>query len=161
MWRVPQQRGTKGSLRRIQEFVNDRATELDSTLAVASGGRVAGPVNWRSPLKDDEYAEYCDGGWLERLGLELPQRSLDSFSPRRGPQWDALGMTAANEPMLVEANPLSRRSSPWNGGDGSLTRQNQGVFREVADFLGVKSSCDWTGTFYQYANRLAHLYLLN
>ena len=26
--------------------------------------------------------------------------------------------------------------------------------------LGVTSAYDWTGTFYQYANRLAHLYFL-
>ena len=25
----------------------------------------------------------------------------------------------------------------------------------------MRSTCDWSGTFYQYANRLAHLYLLH
>jgi hypothetical protein len=32
---------------------------------------------------------------------------------------------------------------------------------ETADFFGADSTCDWTGTFYQYTNRLAHLYLLH
>ena len=32
---------------------------------------------------------------------------------------------------------------------------------KTAGFFGAKTSCDWSGTFYQYANRLAHLYLLN
>ena len=30
----------------------------------------------------------------------------------------------------------------------------------MQEFLGVDRSISWTGKFYQYANRLAHLYLL-
>jgi hypothetical protein len=35
------------------------------------------------------------------------------------------------------------------------------ALKETADFLGIEPTCDWSRTFYQYANRLAHLYLLN
>ena len=31
---------------------------------------------------------------------------------------------------------------------------------EVKKYLSVRDSTDWTGTFYQYVNRIAHLYYL-
>ena len=35
--------------------------------------------------------------------LTLPQRSLSSFWPRRGPQWDGLARTGRGDLLLVEA----------------------------------------------------------
>lgn len=31
---------------------------------------------------------------------------------------------------------------------------------EVKKYLSISDSIDWTGTFYQYVNRIAHLYYL-
>jgi len=33
-------------------------------------------------------------------------------------------------------------------------------FAEVKKYLSVSDTIDWTGTFYQYVNRIAHLYYL-
>ena len=84
MSRHPQPRGERGSLRWIQEFVNDRPGVLDSAIVSASGQRIKGPIQWRSPLADDDYAEYRDDAFLEKLGIELEARPLAEFWPRRG-----------------------------------------------------------------------------
>jgi hypothetical protein len=84
MSRFPQKLCPKGSQRWIQWFVNHAAHVLDAAISL-------GPIDWRSPLREDEYAEYRDEAFLARLGIALPRRSLESFWPRGGPQWDALG----------------------------------------------------------------------
>ena len=161
MTRVVQPEGVRGSLRWIQTYVNDRSEALDEALASASAGRLRTPVEWRSPVRGDEYAEYRDQSFLDLLGVELPVRKLEEYWPRRGPQWDALGLTASGQPVLVEAKAnIPEVISPGTASSDRSQARIQQSLAETADFLGVKSSCDWSGTFYQYANRLAHLYLL-
>ena len=161
MARTPQPRGTKGSLKWIQHSVNDAPSVLDSAVVAAARGGIAGPVDWRSPKADDDLAEYSDGDFVRLLDMELEVRSLEDFWPTRGPQWDALGVSADGQILLVEAKAhVSEIISPGTGaGERSLARIRS-AFAEVAEALGVTSSCDWTGTFYQYTNRLAHLYFL-
>ncbi len=96
MGRVPQPEGTRGSLRWIQHFVNEDSGALDAAIGL-------GPITWVSPRKDDDYAEYRDSTALDELSVTLPRRSLSSFWPGRGPQWDALGRAASGELILVEA----------------------------------------------------------
>ena len=60
-------------------------------------------ITWLSPLESDEFAEYRDGSFLARLGLEGLSAEFAKFWPRRGPQWDVLGMTSQGSPLLVEA----------------------------------------------------------
>ena len=163
MARYPQPSGdARGSLKWIQEFVNNRTADLDAAIHTASDGRIATPLSWHSPLAEDEFAEYRDQVFLDRLDIDLSSRPLADFWPRFGPQWDALGTTAAGEPVLVEAKANIREivSPPSGAADRSL-EQIRTSLRESAEFLGASSSCDWSGTFYQYANRLAHLYLLH
>lgn len=162
MSRHPQKSGTRGSLRWIQEFVNGRAPELQAAIQHASGDRIQGPIEWVSPLEEDGFAEYRDGSFLEKLGVELTKRPLDSFWPPKGPQWDALGRNACGASILVEAkaNIPELITSPTGAGSASKERIDAAL-KEVAEGLGTSASCDWSGTFYQYANRLAHLYLLS
>lgn len=161
MTRVVQPAGVKGSLRWIQAFVNDRPEVLDEELARASAGRITTPVRWLSPLRSDEFAEYRDQAFLDLLEVELPLRKLDEYWPRGGPQWDALGVTKSGSPILVEAKAnIPEVISPASGASERSLARIDAALSETAAFLGVKSSCDWSGTFYQYANRLAHLYLI-
>jgi hypothetical protein len=80
----------------VQWFVNHAPHVLDEQIGL-------GPIDWRSPLREDDYAEYRDAAFLERIGVILGQRPLDGFWPRGGPQWDALGRAASGEPVIVEA----------------------------------------------------------
>jgi hypothetical protein len=144
-----------GSQRRIQWVVNNSPELLDGPIGV-------GPIDWRSPIASDKYAEYCDDAFLNRLGVTLSKRSLESFLPRVGPQWDALGRAESGEIVLVEAMAhLNELYSPVTvASESSLARIQQSL-REAAFGLGVPNGFDWSKQFYQYTNRLAHAYLLD
>lgn len=152
----------RGSLRWIREFVNNRPRILDRAIDKASEGRLTTPVTWRSPLASDDYKEYWDQAFLDLVGVKLAKRPLQDFWPRGGPHWDALGRSDSGEAVLVEAkaNIPEVISSPSGAVADASKEAIAAALRETAEFLGAKSTCDWSGTFYQYANRLAHLYLL-
>ena len=118
-------------------------------------------ITWLSPVADDEYAEYRDQAFLDLLGIKLPKVSLSDFWPSRGPVWDGLGKSDSGNVFLVEAKShISEVLSPKTGaGVQSLQRIKKSLDRTKA-FLNSNSDHDWTTTFYQYTNRLAHLYLL-
>ena len=150
--RVAQQIGARGSLKWIQRAVNDRPFLL-------SHPAIGGSVDWVSPLAADDYAEDRDGAFLDRGGLSSLSPGLDSFWPQRGPQWDALGL-AGETVVLVEAKAhLAELFSTCSAGDASraLIRRS---FSTVRAALGAEDGLDWCSRFYQYANRLSHLWLL-
>lgn len=95
------------------------------------------------------------------LGVALNQRALSDFWPRRGPVWDGLGRTARGDLLLVEAKAYigEMLSPPSQAGEVS-SRQIAAAMAEVKDYLRVGIDAEWMGRFYQYTNRLAHLYLL-
>lgn len=154
MARFPQRRGIKGSQRWIQWFVNEAPSRLND--AIGLGG-----IEWRSPLADDDYAEYRDAAFLDVLGVR-ERCALETFWPRGGPQWDALGIAATGDLVLVEAKAhVNELYSPASGaGDGSLL-VIQTALTNAASALGVPPGHDWSKQFYQYANRLAHGHFLN
>ena len=141
--RVPQAPGTKGSLKWIQEFVNRRSSQLDAAIQSASRDAIGIPIQWRSPLEKDQFAEYRDGTFLNRLGLSLRGRRLDRFWLKGGPQWDALGIDAAGASVLVEAkaNVGEMLSPPTDAGENSLKMIREAL-KETEDYLGFKSTCD-------------------
>jgi hypothetical protein len=53
-------------------------------------------IEWRSPLAEDDYAEYRDQCFLDRLGIK-PSIPLEFFWPSRGPQWDGLARTPSKK----------------------------------------------------------------
>ena len=63
---------------------------------------------------------------------------------------------------MVEAKAHVRelRSTMSAKSDVSISRI-QHSFAKTKDYLSVDAGADWTSPFYQYANRLAHLYLLH
>lgn len=150
--RTVQEQGTRGSLKWIQRAVADRPDLLQPPGLP--------PIRWVSPLADDDFAEYRDAAFLERLGIGRLAGELSAFWPARGPQWDALGL-AGDEPILAEAKAHLREfwSPPTQAGAASRVRI-EAAFAQVKDALGVRAEVDWTGTFYQFANRLAHLWWL-
>lgn len=157
--RFPQPLGRKGSLKWMQAMVNDRPHRL-SGIVGASIGAPPDAIQWVSPLAEDGYAEYRDRGFLDRLGVSLGHCPLSDFWPARGPQWDALGRVG-DRVILVEAKAhlAELKSSPSQAGPASMDRIRVSLGL-VKTALGVASDVDWTGPYYQYANRLAHLYFL-
>lgn len=161
MARLVPKAATRGSQKWLQVLVNLHPAVFDSALASAHGSATSMRIQWLSPLQGDEYAEYQDQAFLDRLGVALPYRPLASFWPRRGPVWDGLGVTDRGELLLVEAKSHIREllSSADPDSETSLN-QIRASLEETRAYLRAHTHIDWTAPLYQYANRLAHLYLL-
>lgn len=118
-------------------------------------------VQWLSPLKSDNYAEYRDEAFLKLLGAKLEVYPLKDFWPTRGPQWDALGKSSSGKLFLVEAKShIPELISTFKGNNQASIDKIQSSLQETKKQFGVKTDFDWSKTFYQYTNRLAHLHLL-
>ena len=157
--RTVQKIGTKGSLAWMQALVNRHPKVLNAAVGTVLGIDPA-TIDWVSPLAADDHAEYRDQGFLDKLGINLTRHSLSDFWPNRGPQWDALARTPSSV-ILVEAKAhLNELTSTCAAGDASMAKI-QRSFDMMKDGIGASRDTDWTTPFYQYANRLAHLYLLS
>ena len=160
MDRYPQSSDGHGSLRDIQILVNgfpDFFTNKIKEHIMIESDR----IDWVSPLKDDDFSEYRDNGFIQKLGIRNLETSLSAFWPKRGPQWDALGRGNCNEVFLVEAKAnIDEIVSP----ETKATEKSLVLIKKSLDglkkYLKVNNKVDWSGTFYQYTNRLAHLYFL-
>lgn len=169
MSRVIQPKGTKGSQYWLQVLVNEQPERLNAPVREALGLDPAAKIEWRSPLAKDDYAEYRDEAFLDLLDIRLDEVPLDAFWPKHGPQWDALGVLNEHEPLLVEAKAhlAEFASPPCQASPKSLALIRKSLADARAFFCGEATDPaqaiempDWSGTYYQYTNRLAHLYLL-
>lgn len=159
--RVVQPPGARGSLKWIQRAVNGRPSLLDALILPRLGGATV--IEWLSPLVGDDFAEYRDAAFLQRLGLSELTPALDEFWPRRGPQWDALARSDRGDILLVEAKAHVRElCSPPTQASGASRARIEEAFAETWAALGLTPEplAAWTDLFYQFANRLAHLHFL-
>ena len=155
-----QGRAERGSQKWLQDLVNDCPELLDAAIRRETS-EISAPIEWVSPLADADFKEYRDAEFLEKLGVSLDCVPLDAFWPRRGPHWDALGRTDGGQVILLEAkahiDEVISSCGATNERSLSLIRQS---LESVKSYVGSRSSTGWMELFYQYANRLAHLYLL-
>ena len=159
MGRYPQKSNSHGSLKNLQVAVNVKKKYLDGEISKVIGKRLK--INWKSPLKSDDYAEYRDEDFLEKLGiLNRIKYHLKDFWPKNGPQWDALGM-CDNDVILVEAKAnIPEMVSSGTKAEPGTRKQIENSLNELKKYLDINNDINWTGTFYQYVNRIAHLYYL-
>ncbi len=149
--RIPQPDGKRGSLKWMQRAVNQRPDLLQPA--------VLPPLAWVSPLADDEHAEYRDAAFLTRLGLAPLASALSEFWPKRGPQWDGLA-TFTGGVVLAEAKAhLPEFATPHSAAGPVSSLRIAAAFAQVQHALGIAPQ-PWHRTYYQYANRLAHLWWL-
>ena len=154
----------KGSQKWLQILVNDCPELLNRAIAEHSQEMSADSIRWLSPLRRNGYREFCGQELIEQLGIRLEKRSLKSFWPQSGnqPNWDGIGKTENSQLLLVEAKSHIKELISTTGATepslsiirSSLTETKQHIHRVS------ESATDWTTGVYQYANRLAHLYLL-
>jgi len=160
MTRIVQEPGTKGSQKWLQLLINQQPKIIENHLRQALELISSDEIYWRSPLAPDKYSEYSDEDFLEQVSIRIEQRSLESFWPERGPVWDGLATTSRGDVILVEAKShVAELASSCGAGDSArkLIRES---LKDAAEFYGASPDADWLNGFYQYANRLAHLYLL-
>jgi len=65
MPRIPQGPGVKGSQKWIQKLVNEKPNILNSLIRTKLDLPDTDTIPWRSPLVEDEYAEYRDQTFLD------------------------------------------------------------------------------------------------
>jgi hypothetical protein len=73
--------------------------------------------------------------------------------------WDGLAKTSRDDVLLVESKAhIGEQASPACKASGAALLAIRERLEETKRYLQVRSEADWSGTYYQYANRLAHLY---
>lgn len=157
--RCPQPEGARGSLKWIQRAINHHPQILNEVLLERLPN--AERIHWLSPLEADEFAEYRDTEFLQRIGAEHLSDALHSFWPKAGPQWDALARSDNGDVLIVEAKAhVGELCSPATGASEISRRQIEAALRETAHFLDAEPRAPWATCLYQLTNRLAHLYFL-
>jgi len=117
-------------------------------------------IEWISPL-EPEYKEYHDQKFVNKLRVHLPRIGLRDFWPKWGPVWDALARTTNERIFLIEAKAhIPEMNSPESGASPKSLKRIAKSLNETRAFLDADPVVDWSRTFFQYTNRIAHLYLL-
>ena len=160
-------RAFKGSQRQIQIAVARRTEELSKAIRTQLRCPDGTQLVWKSPLEKDEFKEYRDESFLEAVNLKGSAPKLAEFWPSRGgPHWDGLAILEENGEttgiVLVEAKsyPLEMYGPGCNAEPESrkLIKRSTKVAK---DWFDAKASVDqWLGPYYQFANRLSHIYFL-
>jgi len=161
---VPQlKENPKGSQKWVQKIINFCPSRLNKLIQQEIASLSGREIQWTSPLEQEKFAEYRDAAVLENLGLQEFTKKLEKFWPKMGPQWDALGKTSDGEAfILVEAKANVPELVSFCGAKDKESLNT--IFASLAEtqrWLTCRApSIDWKCGFYQYANRLAHLYFL-
>lgn len=158
--RISQKVGRRGSLMYVQRLVSQRPDLLERHLRDAGAILSGVHVEWVSPRKDDDWAEYRDASFLRRIGHPELVDALREFWPARGPQWDALGV-AGDTVLLVEAKAhVGELASSCAARSGDSLERIASSLAVARKAFGAREDADWLAGYYQLANRLAHLWFL-
>ena len=156
--RVPQKLGEKGSLKWMQRLAANMPHSVGSRLKALTGLEESDHIDWISPTADD-HAEFRDAAFLQVIGHQELREKLRAFWPKSGPQWDGLAL-CGEKVILVEAKAhIAEMQSNCMAGPKSVA-QIESALSAAAKYFGAADSSRWTRGYYQYANRLAHLYFL-
>jgi hypothetical protein len=159
MGRFKQAKAERGSQKWIQLAVNSNPPLLNKSILPKLAG--AKSVTWQSPLADDEYAEYRDHTFLEKIGEQRLSSRLEEFWPNRGPQWDALATCDDGSVLLVEGKShIAELCSSPSQASATARAKIDAALRQTASHIGARPLVPWAIGFYQLANRLAHLHFL-
>jgi len=146
----------------LRRAVNECPEYLDTKISAALGFSASEKIVWRSPIRDDDYAEYRDQEFLDRLGLPPLAVPLGSFWPPRGPRWDGLARTSSGKYILVEAKAYIEEAVDYrsHATDENSLKQIWMSLAQAKEAFGATKEAPWNSPLYQYTNRLAHLYYL-
>ena len=160
--RIPYYKAEKGSQKWLQKLINNKPEILDGFISSSITQTSIKKIEWLSSLESDNYSEYRDKSFLERLGLIDLNSKLKLFWPQRGPQWDALGREIDTDTyFLVEAKAnVPELFSDCGAKNPSSIELINNSLLTTNKWLNCESYLDCKKGFYQYANRLAHLYFL-
>jgi hypothetical protein len=151
----------KGSQRWLQVAIDLAPALLDAPICVALG-RIHEPIEWLSPLREQRFREFRDQDVITRCRVNLAHRPLRDFWPTGGPVWDGLARCGEDVILLEAKAHIPELVSPRTQATEPARGRIKKSMEDAQLSLSPKSigRVDWTGTFYQYANRIAHLQFL-
>lgn len=94
--------------------------------------------------------------------MNIPKEARQAFWPTGGPVWDGLARVPdTNELIVVEAKAhIPEMLSGGTRATGAARAQIASAIEDLKRELAPHAPADWSGRFYQYVNRLAHLRFL-
>lgn len=133
-----------GNQRWLQIAVDSQPALLAVALREAGVPESGETVKWKSPLRGARFAEYRDRAALRILdAYPLPKRPLSVFWPRRGPVWDALGVSSSGIRVLVEAKAhIPEAASPGTKAPPKSLEQIRSALVEARKFYAPKAKAD-------------------
>lgn len=155
-------RGSKGQVR---TYVNRRSAHLSRAVlrALPELARRDAVLVWTVPRAERELREPRDREFLKAIGRADLAPELARFWPAGGPSWDVLGVAVLpyGPPGVLLGEGKSypdEMKHPCTAGRASRSRIEQALAHARRE-LGVAEDRAgiWIDTYYQYANRLAHL----
>jgi hypothetical protein len=174
----------KGSMRHICWYVNEASAILNAALFGSSwslAAAAAADPTWISPLADEDYEECWNERFLERL--DLLASHLDAFHEfwpfkawvngkvnwQGTPHWDALARVPLKDgrrgAIMVEAKAHRGelvKPKDRSGAKPDSLEKIRKSFAEVRDFYEIKQGVPpWETRYYQFCNRLTHLWWMN
>jgi hypothetical protein len=146
----------------LRRAVNECPEYLNTKISTALGFSASEKIVWRSPIRDDDYAEYRDQEFLDRLDLPPLAVPLRSFWPSGGPRWDGLARTSSGKCILVEAKAYIEEAVDYrsHATDENSLKQISMSLAQAKEAFGATKDAPWNSPLYQHTNRLAHLYYL-
>ena len=145
----------------IRVAVNECSHALNTQVSNLFGWNKGDQITWVSPIASDGYAEYFDQAFLDRLGVRDVKVPLYDFWPHSGPRWDGLARTESGKLLLVEAKAYIEEAVDYGSAAGSTSLGKiKTALSDAKSCFGASDDATWESPFYQYANRLAHLYYL-
>jgi hypothetical protein len=145
----------------LRVAVNVMTDQLSAKVAKILSWSETQEIQWISPLKNDQYAEYWDQAFLDILGLSNLKIPLKSFWPAGGPRWDGLGKTESGRVVLVEAKAYIEEAVDYQSKASSDSFKHiKRSICETKNAFRAYNNAPWEKPFYQHVNRLAHLYFL-
>jgi len=163
-------RAKKGSQFHLQNLINNNPYLLNRLILDASStlrNAISGTIKWVSPIEKENYLEYQDAEFLEAIGYPQLNKDLSKFWPEGGPVWDALAIFPLkaenrNGVILLEAKShIKELESSGCSAQGKSRENIIRTFEGIQKVIGITLNKNWLDKYYQYANRLAHLYFLS
>ena len=145
----------------LREAVNRFTRHFNNKVAAAFNFDERDGILWLSPTKADDYAEYCDQAFLDRLDVR-PRVPLKDFWPPGGPCWDGLARTNSDKRILVEAKAYIEEAVDYRSrACPESLEQIKGSLAKAKTAFNASKDAPWESPLYQCTNRLAHLYYLH
>ena len=100
---------------------------------------------------------------MEAVGLSRHTEELARFWPGSGPRWDGLALLIPSDTVLLiegKSYPAEMRGPGCTASDPDSLKLIKRSLEATKEWLGAAQDSDWLGPYYQFANRLAHVYFL-